>query len=142
MDGKQLQEITAVNDHHISLFDGIRKLFTFPPLEGLMLALFRGVKYAGFFSKFIPGPRLYPFGTRRSVVRDGIRYELDPSCMMQWYVYWQLKEKQRDRLYSLVRRGDVVLDVGTNIGETVLHFSRLVGNEGFVYGFEPDEVNY
>lgn len=100
------------------------------------------MEYAGFWSKFVPGPRLYPFGSKRQVVRDGIRYELDPSCMMQWYVYWNFHETQRDRLYSLVREGDVVLDVGTNIGETLLHFSRLVGKDGFVYGFEPDEVNY
>lgn len=78
----------------------------------------------------------------RNVMRDGIRYQLDLSCMMQWYVFWDFKEKQRDRLYSMVNPGDVVLDVGTNIGETLLHFARLVGDAGYVYGFEPDEHNY
>jgi FkbM family methyltransferase len=107
-----------------------------------MLSLLGGVKYAGFLSRLIPAPRLYRRGVKRTVIRDGIRYELDPSCMMQWYVYWDFKEKQRERLYSLVGPGDVVLDVGTNIGETLLHFSRLVGPDGFVYGFEPDPVNF
>lgn len=61
---------------------------------------------------------------------------------MQWYVYWGFKEKQRDRLYSLIRPGDIVLDVGTNIGETLLHFAKLVGESGYAYGFEPDSRNF
>jgi FkbM family methyltransferase len=62
--------------------------------------------------------------------------------MMQWYVFWDFKAKDRDRLYSLVKKGDVIFDVGTNIGETLLNFARLTGNEGHVYGFEPDDENY
>jgi len=61
---------------------------------------------------------------------------------MQWYVYWNLKERQRDRLYSLVNRGDIIFDVGTNIGETLLNFARIAGEDGFVFGFEPDLDNF
>ena len=107
-----------------------------------MLSLLCGVRYGGFWSRFIPGPHLHTHGALRQVERDGINYELDISCLMQWYVYWDFKEKQRDRLYSLVRTGDVVLDVGTNIGETLLQFGKLVGDRGFVFGFEPDDENY
>ena len=107
-----------------------------------MLSLLRGVEFSGFWSRFIPNPHLYSQPSIRSVRRDGIRYELDLSCMMQWYVFWDFREKQRDRLYSMVKPGDVVLDVGTNIGETLLHFARSVGDGGFVYGFEPDDKNY
>ena len=42
----------------------------------------------------------------------------------------------------MITPGDVVLDVVTNIGETLLHFARIVGSNGFVYGFEPDEHNF
>ncbi len=122
--------------------DSIRRIFTIAPFEGAMLSLLCGVRYGGFWSRFIPGPHLYPHGAIRKVERDGINYELDVSCLMQWYVYWDFKEKQRDRLYSLVQPGDVVLDVGTNIGETLLHFGKLVGDGGFVFGFEPDDENY
>lgn len=107
-----------------------------------MLWALGGVQYGGFWSKFIPGPHLYPHGSLRYAKRDGINYRLDVSCLMYWYVYWGFKEKQRDRLYSFVRTGDVILDVGTNIGETLLHFAKLVGSGGFVYGFEPDQVNF
>lgn len=36
-----------------------------------------------------------------------------------------------------VRPGDVVLDLGGNLGTSALLFSRLVGPEGHVYSFEP-----
>lgn len=122
--------------------DSIRRIFTAEPFESALLFFLRGVKYSGFWSRLIPNPHLYPHGTMRSAVRDGIRYELDISCMMQWYVFWGFKEKQRDRLYSLVNERDVVLDVGTNIGETLFHFAQLAGANGFVYGFEPDNSNF
>ena len=41
-----------------------------------------------------------------------------------------------------IRRGDVVLDVGANIGYYTLLFARLVGDEGRVYAFEPDPRNF
>ena len=37
-----------------------------------------------------------------------------------------------------IKKGMKVFDLGANIGLFTLHFSRLVGNEGHVYAFEPD----
>src|SRR5436190_624260 len=117
------------------ILDSIRRIFTVDPFEKGMLFFFRGVTYSGFWYRFIPGPHLYPRGTRRLVTRKGINYELDVSCLMQWYVFWDFEEKQRDRLYSMVKAGDVIFDIGTNIGETLLNFGKLTGSRGFVYGF-------
>jgi len=119
-----------------------RKVFTFAPLEKLLLFFVKGSKFQGFASKIIPPPDLYPSGSMRRATTDGINFELDNSCLMQWYVFWGLTDKTRDSLYSLIRPGDVVLDVGTNVGETLLNFARLVGPNGRVYGFEPDERNF
>lgn len=41
-----------------------------------------------------------------------------------------------------VRPGDIVLDIGANIGYYTLQFSDLVGPNGHVYAFEPDPRNY
>jgi FkbM family methyltransferase len=38
----------------------------------------------------------------------------------------------------LLRRGDVALDIGANVGIVTLLLSQLVGNEGRVYAFEPN----
>jgi FkbM family methyltransferase len=124
------------------LLNPVRKLFTFRPLENVLLFFVRGKKYLGFSTSFIPNPVLYPFNSIRNVKRKGINYSLDLSCLMQWYVYWDFKARDRERLYSLVQPGQVILDVGTNIGETLLNFAKLTGEKGFVYGFEPDNTNY
>lgn len=43
---------------------------------------------------------------------------------------------------SVVKPGDVVLDLGANIGYFSLLAARLVGAGGHVYSFEPEPTNY
>lgn len=42
-----------------------------------------------------------------------------------------------DAFERLLRPGDVVLDVGANLGRMSLHAARLVGRDGVVHAFEP-----
>src|SRR5262249_48165820 len=41
-----------------------------------------------------------------------------------------------------VRRGDIVVDVGANVGFQARLFAELVGPDGRVYAFEPDGANF
>jgi len=43
---------------------------------------------------------------------------------------------------NLISTGDIVLDIGANIGYYSLLFSSLVGEKGQVYAFEPESSNY
>ncbi len=43
---------------------------------------------------------------------------------------------------SLIRKGDVVVDVGASLGVYSLLAAKTVGNDGFVYAFEPDPIRY
>lgn len=44
--------------------------------------------------------------------------------------------------FACLGPGDVVFDLGVYAGLTSLVFSRLVGPEGAVFGFEADSINY
>jgi len=43
---------------------------------------------------------------------------------------------------KLVQRGDIVIDIGANIGYFTLLFSRLVKPSGKVFAFEPEPANF
>ena len=43
--------------------------------------------------------------------------------------------------YYQVKADDVVLDAGANCGHLSIFFSKLVGEHGIVYAFEPDKFN-
>ncbi len=43
---------------------------------------------------------------------------------------------------NLIKQGDIVLDVGANIGFHTMYFAELVGKQGKVFAFEPIPINY
>jgi len=49
---------------------------------------------------------------------------------------------ETELVMRIVRPGDVVLDLGANIGYYTLLFARLVGESGKVIAFEPDPNNF
>jgi len=72
-----------------------------------------------------------------------MRARLDFALAQTPRLYARLLRRRRhvdrDKLafLALVRRGDVVLDVGANTGYYTLLFSHLVGRQGRVHAFEP-----
>jgi len=49
---------------------------------------------------------------------------------------------QTEIVKKIIKNGNIVLDLGANIGYYTLILSKLVGNEGKVYSFEPDPKNF
>ena len=45
-------------------------------------------------------------------------------------------------LKQIIKKGDIVIDVGANIGYYTLNFAKLVGESGHVFAFEPDPSNF
>lgn len=43
---------------------------------------------------------------------------------------------------ELLKPGDCVWDVGANVGLYTLAFSDRIGNDGYVFAFEPSPINY
>ncbi len=60
-----------------------------------------------------------------------------------YYLYKNISDYKKIRfLKNKVRPGDVVLDIGANIGFYTDFFSDLTGETGTVHAFEPDELNF
>lgn len=51
------------------------------------------------------------------------------------------EDKFQKMMLSSIRSGDCVWDIGANLGLYTTKFSKLVGNKGNVYAFEPSPVN-
>lgn len=52
------------------------------------------------------------------------------------------EELTTEMFRRVIKKGDIVVDLGANIGYFTLLAARLVGKEGKVYAFEPEPVNY
>ncbi len=80
-----------------------------------------------------------------SIELDGFRLYLNPedqgvSDTLAREHIWEALETQlvKDEIHE----GDTVLDIGANIGYYTLLFSRIVGEKGRVFSFEPDPTNF
>ena len=51
-------------------------------------------------------------------------------------------EREEKMLRRIIKRGQVAIDIGANVGMYTLYLSRLVGKEGHVYAFEPFKPTY
>jgi FkbM family methyltransferase len=69
----------------------------------------------------------------------------DPSMRRTFRAYAtsRIHERGTTALFrKIVREGDVVVDLGANIGYFTMLAARLVGKDGRVYAFEPEPRNY
>jgi FkbM family methyltransferase len=74
------------------------------------------------------------------VNRNGINYALDLNQLIDFGTFiggWE--GATIDFLNKSLTHGDVVIEVGANVGAHTLLIAKLVGNKGYVYAFEPTE---
>lgn len=55
-------------------------------------------------------------------------------------LYGEYSELEIELFKSFIRPGNVVIDVGANIGAHALYFAKSVGSKGLVLAFEPQRV--
>jgi FkbM family methyltransferase len=101
-----------------------------------------GKSWDEFISRLPANYYQYPKGSLRNVDRNGFHYRLDISDYMQWLIYFGIRAEPREVLYSLIKPGMTILDIGANIGETAMAFSKLTGENGKVISFEPDPETF
>jgi FkbM family methyltransferase len=73
------------------------------------------------------------------VERHGIRYHLDLHEGLDFSIYLlgAFEPGTRKTLQKLAKSGDIVFDIGANIGAHTLTLAQSVGRSGKVYAFEP-----
>ncbi|GIT21551.1 MAG: hypothetical protein CM1200mP40_12330 [Gammaproteobacteria bacterium] len=55
-------------------------------------------------------------------------------------MYGEWSEGENIVMSRFVNNGDIVIDIGANIGTTAISLSRSVGETGKVYAFEPQQI--
>lgn len=78
------------------------------------------------------------------IKRKGINWKLDLREGIDFSIFLLgAFEGNTLKAYSkLIKKGDVVLDIGANCGSHTLHFAQLVGEQGKVIAFEPTDFAY
>lgn len=94
-----------------------------------------------FYSKFVPNPYQYKKPSFRQIDARGIRLRVDISDYIGHYYYFGFKHAAEERLFLLCKTHANVLDIGSNIGTTLLQLAQRA-HGGNVIGFEPDPYNY
>lgn len=100
----------------------------------------KGRKASAIICKLAPNPHQYKTPSLRIFTRDGITLQVDISDYVGHYLYFGFRDSSQEALFRLCKPHFNVLDIGTNIGYSLLRLSKLTG--GNVMGFEPDPFNY
>lgn len=82
---------------------------------------------------------LFDFPSDVIVTRRGLTWSLNlkEGIDLAIYVLGGFELRTLRRYTQLIKGGDVVLDIGANIGAHTLPLAKLVGDTGKVYSFEP-----
>jgi FkbM family methyltransferase len=118
-----------------------RNFFRIGPIEKTLAGLTVGRSPSHFLSKLVPNPYQYSQNAYRYINRDGVKMKLDISDYIGHYLYFGFHDDSHEKLFALCKPGANVLDIGANIGWTLLTMSQLSWT-GKVFGFEPDPYNY
>jgi FkbM family methyltransferase len=122
------------------VLNNIRKVFTIPALEQVLV---QKMLHDGnwFVSRLIPPDYLYKKGSIREVERDGIRYRLDISHVVDHFIYYGIKDPGFNSILDVVKRAKVILDIGANIGNSSLFFASH-NPSAIIHAFEPHPETY
>jgi len=76
-------------------------------------------------------------------IQSGVRLQLYTDSELCRLIYLdRFEKKERDFLNRFLKKGDIFVDVGANIGLFTVAASKLVGKRGYVYAFEPCSQTY
>ncbi len=111
-------------------------------MESTLRALTKGKPATHWICRLVPNHYQYGENALRQLNDQDTQLELDLSDWMEWHLYYGFSDPSQENLLRLCRPNDVVIDVGANIGATMVQTCQRVGNSGMVIGFEPDPKSF
>ena len=79
---------------------------------------------------------------QKEVMVHGFPFLLDPLDSLELSIFRSYEPFETSLLSAEIRPGMMIVDVGANIGYYTLLFSKLTGESGRVYAFEPEPENF
>ncbi|TXF76167.1 FkbM family methyltransferase [Chryseobacterium sp.] len=101
-------------------------------------------KYFGFHQHLFSPYHLFKNVRKQILYRNSIKLNLDLEDWIQQQIYFlgDYEKPEIDFLYQTLRKGDVFIDIGANIGLFSLNASVVLGERGKIYAFEAYLPNY
>lgn len=119
----------------------IRSFFKLRLFEKLLFYVNSGKKYGSWLTRITPNHTDYSSPAIRRVTRNGVKYSLDISNLVDWYIYFNFTDLPHERFLNAIQAHDTVIDVGANIGLISMR-SAIRAKNGAVYSFEPYGKTY
>lgn len=73
---------------------------------------------------------------------DSVRINLFKDSILSRLIYDGFEKEETDYLFKILKKGDIFIDIGANIGLFSLLASKIVENEGKVLCFEPAPLTF
>lgn len=101
-------------------------------------------KFFGIHQHLFSPYRFFKNVRKQIFYRDSITLDLDLEDWIQQQIYFlgDYEKPEIDFLYKTLRKGDVFVDIGANIGLFSLNASVILGETGKIYAFEAYPSNY
>lgn len=80
--------------------------------------------------------------TKDYLLVNGFKMYTDPTDSLELRSNKIFEKFEVELVKNEIDEGDIVLDLGANIGYYTLIFSKIVGKDGHVFAFEPDPNNF
>ena len=131
--------------HNISLktkfLNVIRRFFKNQPVENFLINNLRSSRRYSVFKSLVPAEYLYSSGSLRSFHRDGEKFELDISNVVDHGKYFGFHEPEFENLKAKIESDFTIVDVGANIGTTCVSFAKIA-KKGKIIAFEPSAKTF
>ena len=87
------------------------------------------------------------YKNKKEIIKNigGFKMILDPKgkgIQKQLLINGDREVLARDAFKKELKRGDIVLEVGANMGYYLFLEARIIGKEGLIYAIEPSQKNY